>query len=329
VGGLERAQTICPKGQTIMGVDVSHYDGTIDWTKAHAAGVEFAFMKATEGLTITDGTYATNLAGARAAGVIAGAYHFFRANLDGTQQADFFVSVIGTVPPDALPPVIDLETTDGQSASAIASAALEFLARVEQRTGRTPLIYTTPSFFTSTLGSPSGFSHYPVWIAHWTTTCPNVPSAWSDWPFWQYTDSGSVNGISTPVDLDKFNGTRDDLIAFLGLATDGGTPTDTIVPPQDAGRDTVGTSDSATDAAGDGLLTGDAVVAGDAVVTGDGARPGSDGAAAGAGTLGGSGDCSCTSVGASSQSPGGLLAALLVLLTCSRRVAATTRRHRR
>src|SRR5262245_49797633 len=106
VGEVEEGVRVCAKGMVTRGVDVSHYDGTIDWAKVKAAGIDFAFMKATENLNFVDPTFATNWTNAGTAGVIRGAYHFFRASVDGAKQAEFFVQTTGLPEPGDLPPVI-------------------------------------------------------------------------------------------------------------------------------------------------------------------------------------------------------------------------------
>ena len=211
VGSSDEAAKVCASGNVINGVDVSHWDGTIDWTKVKAAGIDFAIAKATETTNYTDNTFATNRQNAEAAGVVFGAYHFFRANADPTAQADYFVKTIGSVKPGEITPVLDLETTDGQSGSTIGSRAATFLQAVEAATGHVPMIYTSPSFYTSTLGSPAALAAYPLWIANWQVTCPDVPSPWTDWSVWQDSDSGSISGIPTATDTDKFDGTVADL----------------------------------------------------------------------------------------------------------------------
>jgi lysozyme len=240
-GVVEQGLRVCPKGATTKGVDVSHYQGTINWANVHAAGIGFAFMKATENVDFVDPTYATNWAAAGQNGVVRGAYHFFRPAVDAVAQADYFLQHAGAPAAGDLPLTLDLEVTDGLGGAAVAQAALAFLARVEEQTGRTPIVYTSPSFFTSTLGSPSGFERYVLWIANWGVTCPNVPApAWNDWVFWQDADNGTVNGIPGAVDTDVFNGSLSDLQKFANpVAPDMAQPVDAAVAP-DAGSDDAG-----------------------------------------------------------------------------------------
>lgn len=228
VGFVAEPLSYCARGPVVQGIDVSHYDGTIDWAAVAGAGIGFAFMKATEGTAFVDAQLAANWKGAGAHGLVRGAYHFFRPSVDATAQADFFVATAGKPAPGDLPLTLDLETDDGLPAAQVADAARTFLARVAADSGRTPIVYTSVRFFGTVLGSPSGFDGYTLWDAQWTSACPNVPSPpWSAWTFWQYSATGTVAGISgsANVDLDEFDGTLDDLRAFAAgpaSAPDGG-----------------------------------------------------------------------------------------------------------
>ena len=173
VGESASGLSVCAKGAVTKGVDVSHYDGTIDWSAAHGAGIAFAFMKATENTNFVDPQFAANWKGAGANGVIRGAYHFFRPAADATAQADYFVKTAGIPGPGDLPLTIDLEVTDSVAAATVASGALTFLARVEQLTGKKPIVYTSASFLSS-IGSPAGFAAYTLWVANWQVSCPKV-----------------------------------------------------------------------------------------------------------------------------------------------------------
>jgi lysozyme len=209
------AVTVCGM-TTVQGVDISHYDGMIDWPTAKAAGISFAFAKATEGTTFVDPMFSTNWSGMKAAGVARGAYHFFHADLDPMQQATFVLQTVGQLDADDLPITLDLETTNGQSEATILANATTFLQAVTQATGKTAVLYVSPSF----LSSYAGLAGYQLWIANWGVNCPDVPSPWSTYTFWQTSDSGSVNGIPSTVDLDVFNGTLSQLTG--GMMADGG-----------------------------------------------------------------------------------------------------------
>jgi GH25 family lysozyme M1 (1,4-beta-N-acetylmuramidase) len=214
IGVSGEGLTVCAKGSTTKGIDVSHYQGTINWTKVYGGGYRFAIMKASEGTGYTDPTFKTNWAAAKKAGLLRGAYHFFRPSVDGVAQAKHFVSVMGTLADTDLPPVCDLEVQDGVSDATVIQRTKDFMAKVKSLTGRTPMLYS--GYFFTSLGSPSGFSQYPLWVAHWTTSCPNIPNGgWKTWTFWQHSDNSSVPGISGNVDGDKYNGSLADLKAWL------------------------------------------------------------------------------------------------------------------
>jgi GH25 family lysozyme M1 (1,4-beta-N-acetylmuramidase) len=215
---VEEAQRVCAAGFVVKGVDVSHYDGAIDWAKAKAS-IDFAFMKATESTNFVDPQFATNWKNSGASGVIRGAYHFFRPATDPIQQADYFLSVMGPSLPGDLPPSLDLEVLDNLTGAQVTQAALQFLQRVQQKTNRVPIVYTSARVMTL-LGNPPGFTPYTLWVANWTNLCPSLPPEWMNWTFWQYSDTGVVNGItSQQLDLDQFNGTLSDLQGYA----DGGT----------------------------------------------------------------------------------------------------------
>lgn len=186
----------------VQGIDVSKSQGTVDWTAVAGAGYAFTFIKATDGQDYVDPTFAQNWAGAQAAGLLRGAYHFFRAEDDPTVQAEWFWKTVGAH--GELPMVVDVETTMGQAASAVLANLTSFLDSLQQWTAQRPMIYTAPNFWNS-LGS-SGFGGYPLWVAEYEVSQPTLPSGWTFWDFWQYSESGQVSGITGAVDLDVFSG---------------------------------------------------------------------------------------------------------------------------
>jgi lysozyme len=214
-------------------MDVSSYQGTIDWPTAKASGISFAIAKATESTNFTDPTFATNWAGMKSAGVARGAYHFFHADVDPVAQANYFLGVVGALEPGDLPVVLDFEQLNGQSEATAVANAVEFLQTVTSKTGLTAMVYLSPGF----LSSYSGLEPYDLWVANWNVTCPDVPSNWSTWTLWQESDTGSVQGVPATVDLDTFNGTLSQL-GSLGLQpqADGGSGAD-AGGGVDAGRD--------------------------------------------------------------------------------------------
>ena len=210
------------------GIDISHYQGTVSWSKVDDAGITFAFMKATEGTSYADPTLKTNWAGAERQGIYRSAYHFARPGSgSAVAQARFFVSRAGTFQDRGdLPPVLDLEITGGLGPAALRSWVSTWLSTVEDLTGRRPILYFSPYFWIDHLGNSTAFTKYPLWIAHYTTSSPKVPGGWSSWTFWQRTDSGRVSGIGGNVDMNRFNGTSAQLAALA--RSSGGT---TAAPP--------------------------------------------------------------------------------------------------
>lgn len=195
---------VCPSGTPLQGVDVSHYDGTINWNQVEQSGRSFAYAKATEGTAYVDPTFSTNYRGIKAAGMKAGAYHFFHPADDPTAQAILLVTTLesANVAVGDLAPVLDVEVTDGQSPATIAANLQTMIAVVRQRLGVTPIIYTSASYWNANVATTS-FSSDPLWTAYWSATCPSVPNGWNAWVFWQYSAQGNVTGISSTVDLDE------------------------------------------------------------------------------------------------------------------------------
>ncbi|MGH8794046.1 MAG: GH25 family lysozyme [Stackebrandtia sp.] len=201
------------------GIDVSHYQGGIDWGAVRGSGIEFAWIKATEGTSFIDDRFAANYTGAHAAGVIRGAYHFARpANSSGAAQANYFADHGGAWSADnlTLPGALDLEAgCHGLSQQAMRDWIADFYNTYKSRTSRDVVIYTTASWWSSCTGSWTGMgSLSPLWVAHWGASNPSLPAGWGTWTSWQFTDSGSVGGISGGVDRNHFNGSRDRLLAL-------------------------------------------------------------------------------------------------------------------
>lgn len=214
----------CATGGTVDGIDVSVWQGSINWTSVRNDGVEFAFIRVGDGLTF-DRQFDRNWAESRRVGVLRGAYHFFRPGRDPIAQADFFVDHIGDLADNDLPPVLDLEDTDGVARATVLSRAQAWLARVEERTGRRPIIYSGYYFWRDELGNPSWGSSYPLWIPQYGRTCPTINAPpWQRWDFWQTSSTGRVAGISGAVDLNFFQGSRSDLERFISRSFLGGPP---------------------------------------------------------------------------------------------------------
>ncbi|MBV1851343.1 GH25 family lysozyme [Catellatospora tritici] len=204
---------------TTAGVDVSHYQGSINWTSVRNAGIQWAYIKATEGTSYKDPMFNTNYPAAYYAGVIRGAYHFARPDASsGATQAGYFASNGGAWSADnlTLPGALDLEGgCYGKTQSAMRTWIADFINTYHSRTGRWAVLYTTTSWWTTCTGNYSGFAaNNPLWIARWSSSVGTLPAGWPTWTCWQYTSSGSVSGISGAVDRDYFNGDRSRLLAL-------------------------------------------------------------------------------------------------------------------
>jgi GH25 family lysozyme M1 (1,4-beta-N-acetylmuramidase) len=212
---------------TVPGIDVSYWNSGIDWPKVRATGQRFVFIKATEGENYADPTFSANWSGAKSAGLLRGAYHFFRPNLDAKKQAKKFIDYVkATKDHGELPHVLDIESHDGQRKEKIIASAKTWLDEVEKAFGRKPIIYSGQYFlqdyFSEAGGGPPAWAKdYPLWLAQYPNTYvegqqPFLPRGWFKWTFWQYSESGRINGINANVDLNVFNGTLEELYNFAG-----------------------------------------------------------------------------------------------------------------
>jgi lysozyme len=202
-----------------QGLDVSHFQGTVDWPQVAQAGYAFAFIKATDGITYVDPMFATNWAGAKAAGLLRGAYHFFEADDDPQQQAANYLKNVSLESGD-LPPVLDVEASSTSSevpTATIIDSIQAWLYAVAQATGRTPILYTNRTYWDS-LGTEQ-FSGYPLWLAEYGVASPTLPQGWTSWAFWQFSQSGEISGIAASVDLNLFQGSLQDLQQMLSPVT--------------------------------------------------------------------------------------------------------------
>jgi lysozyme len=206
------ASTVLPAhAVTQQGVDVSNYQGTINWTQVKGAGYAFAYAKSTEGITYTDPYFLTNWSGMKAVGIARGAYMYWHANVDPTAQANYFLqhlNAAGFTPTD-LAPAIDVEVSDGVSAATLVANLHTTVNVIHAALGVWPVIYTTNSFWTASAGNDATFTADPLWLAVYQATPPTaaqVPASnWggNGWTLWQRSASGSVPGIAGPADLDE------------------------------------------------------------------------------------------------------------------------------
>ena len=192
----------------VRGVDVSHYQGNIEWDQLYEQGITFAFIKATEGSGTVDECFDANWLNARAAGIAVGGYHFFSFDSPGSSQAENFCNIVPAAD-DALPPVIDLEyyRSDTQpETEAVRRELSTMLNTLQKRYGKQPIIYTTRSYWEKYLKGTE--LKYTLWIR----SVYKAPSSDYDpqWTFWQYNPHGVLKGFEgteSRIDLNVYRGT--------------------------------------------------------------------------------------------------------------------------
>ncbi|MEM9921053.1 MAG: GH25 family lysozyme [Bacteroidota bacterium] len=198
------------EGYDVHGIDVSHYQSQIDWEKIAAQDLSFAFIKASEGESITDSLFQYNWKQAQKAGLKRGAYHFFRPSVPGLRQALQFIEQVNMELGD-LPPVLDVEV-DGQVSDIVTINRIRsWLQIVEKHYKVRPIIYTNLKYYKRFIAG--NFDDYRIWMARYHTIAPSVNNG-QQWTFWQYGNRGKLDGIEGPVDLNVFNGNLQDLDAM-------------------------------------------------------------------------------------------------------------------
>lgn len=211
-----------PDRYPVHGIDLSRFQTQVDWTTARANGVNFAFIKATEGGDLVDPMFATHWRGAAQAGVMRGAYHFFYHCRPAAEQARWFIRNVPRSP-GALPPVLDMEWTPTsptctlrRDGATIREEARIFLDILERHYGQRPMIYTTVDFYQDT----------ELWrlqgVEFWLRSVADHPQGvydGKDWSFWQYTSTGLVPGIAGRVDINVFAGSRQAWAGWLARRT--------------------------------------------------------------------------------------------------------------
>jgi lysozyme len=214
IGTSQLEVVVCADGEQLEGIDVSYYQDQPDWNAVAGDGIVYAITRVNHG-DFMDPEFDTNWAAIKEVGLVRGAYQYFDPSGDPVTQAQTLIDKVGTLGPGDLPPVIDVESTDGLGPEVIAANVRTWVDMVEGATGRRPLIYTGSYFWNDNVQTDE-FAGYPLWIAHYTTDCPNLPAVWGDWVFWQYSSTGNVAGIYGAVDENRFNGTLEQLHDLAG-----------------------------------------------------------------------------------------------------------------
>jgi lysozyme len=213
-------------GTRAIGIDVSRFQGVINWNAVAGSGIRFAFVQASRGSGLDctvkpnqcgpDPYFATNRLSAKAVGIRVGAYHrafatgrtIAAARADALAEADLFIAQVASLQAGELIPVIDIERPfSGMTAATLRTWIRVWVKRVRKRLGRKPMIYTNASSWSAT-GNTTEFAKakYPLWVAEWGVSKPRVPAnnwARRGYSVWQYTNAGSVPGITGRVDMDR------------------------------------------------------------------------------------------------------------------------------
>jgi lysozyme len=202
-----------PPDYEVHGIDVSRYQGKINWESvvAHTSNdvdIKFAFIKATEGRTLRDNRFFENWRNAKESNMLRGAYHFFRPHLTADEQFNLFKGMVKLEKED-LPPVLDVEMRGSTPPARMQKSVKRWLVLAEKHYGVTPILYTSYSFYKHYF-SGKEFEKYPLWIAHYATDDLNRLT--KKWEFWQHNEDGKVKGIQGHVDFNVFKGEYRDLL---------------------------------------------------------------------------------------------------------------------
>ncbi|WP_242929089.1 glycoside hydrolase family 25 protein [Pontibacter vulgaris] len=205
----ERHTSVWPKGHDIYGIDVSHFQKNVNWQKVQENNISFAFIKATEGNYLKDKEFERHWKEAGQAGIIKGAYHFYRPRLSPEKQASNFIETVQLSNGD-LPPVLDVEHRGLKSGARFREELQTWLNLVERAYNTKPILYTNYQFYKDHL--EGYFDNYPLWIAHYQVPKLRIsPGHNIKLSFWQHTDIGTVEGVEGKVDCNVFYGSMRDL----------------------------------------------------------------------------------------------------------------------
>lgn len=194
-----------------LGIDVSHYQGDVNWQKVVNSNVKFAYSKATQGAQYVDKKFSVNQLNATAAGIPFGAYHFFSPDKDVVKQIAHFVKH-ANVQLGSLPPVLDIETMSKKSSdNLLVEDILQWINGVKQATNCQPILYAGLAFYNRHLTTLP--TDIPFWLAEYSNEV-TMPKGIDAWSFWQQSQSASIPGIKGNVDLDWFAGAEEDLQAI-------------------------------------------------------------------------------------------------------------------
>lgn len=194
--------------QNVLGIDVSHHNGVVDWKKVAGDGYKFVYLKLTEGKSYVDKTTYNNYIAAKNAGLRVGFYHYAHVTNDPIAEVNFFLQKLADMKAD-LPHCLDLEENKGLSKAKVSAFALKWMEYLQKKTGITPILYTGYSFMNN---FTNNMAKYPLWVARYSGSnrvkgfdAPGSSTIWRSWAMFQYTDSGKVNGIKGNVDINEMD----------------------------------------------------------------------------------------------------------------------------
>ena len=222
---LQQALEVCPDGETTFGIDVSSWQGEINWDQVANDGVKYAVIRVSAGLNSVDQYFPRNWNESRRVGLLRGVYQYFHPAQDPVAQAYLLVDRLREAGGDfELPPVIDIEAHNDLTAAEIAQSARTWIDIVEEELGIQPMVYTGYYFWQDHMNNTAEFNDHPLWHPQYTSAaCPRIPNVWEDWVFWQYSSTGRVAGIEGDVDLNRFNGNEAQLIEWSDNYRQSGT----------------------------------------------------------------------------------------------------------
>jgi lysozyme len=198
---------VIPPGYVVHGIDVSHHQNQIDWeTVGRQKTIKFVFIKATEGISKLDRKFKTNWKFSKSNRIKRGAYHYFRPQVSGSEQAKFYLSVVNFKKGD-LYPVLDLEENPNSKKALFYKEVDAWLKTVELATGKRPILYASKKYYTSYL--ESRYPKHEIWVANYKTVKSPLNGKWK---FWQHTERAKIPGISGRVDQNVFCGSESDLL---------------------------------------------------------------------------------------------------------------------
>lgn len=205
----------------IYGIDISHHNGAINFNKINWEIIKFVFCKASQGKTFKDNMLHSYFSELKRLNIFRGVYHFMTfKDVSASNQVNNFLNCgVDFSEKGVLPPVLDLEWQQSpalnnyimQNKSTCIQKAKDWLTKVEAATGRIPIIYTANSFWRDYFAASADFSRYPLWLASYNRNSPVIPTGWTDYKIWQFTEGGTIEGLVGNVDKNVFNGSMNDL----------------------------------------------------------------------------------------------------------------------